>query len=349
MMDWMKTPAHRLPALRAVLAALDDARDVVLTTHVNADGDGTGSEIALAEWLLARGKSVHIVNPTAFPDAYRFLVPRDDLVVDLADARAAAVLKACDTVCVLDTGEVGRIGKVANATRDRRVVVIDHHLPGDDPVQGVDVRDAVACATGELVYDLMVLADGEAGWTQTAVDAMYTAILTDTGSFRFANSTPRAHAIAADLIARGVDPEDIYRRVYATVPLRRIALLRHALGNLEVDPELPLAWITVERAVMDELGCTVDDLEGVVEHARSIEGTEVAVLFRDTSDGATKVSLRSSGDVDVNAIARRFNGGGHAKASGAVVAQPLEQGRAQVLDAVRTALRDLGFPKTGAP
>jgi phosphoesterase RecJ-like protein len=141
-----------------------------------------------------------------------------------------------------------------------------------------------------------------------------------------------------------VDPESIYRRVYATVPLRRIALLRHALENLEVDPELPLAWITIDRAVMEELGCTVDDLEGVVEHARSIEGTEVAVLFRGTRDGATKVSLRSSGDVDVNAIARRFNGGGHAKASGAVVGLPVPEGRAAVLGAIRDALRQLGFP-----
>ena len=344
MTDWLIVPAQRHAGLYSVMKALNEAQDVVLTTHVNADGDGTGSEVALTEWLRARGKRVHIINPTRFPDAYRFLLPDDELVVDLDDARAADILAGCDTVCVLDTGEVGRIGKVAGATKGRRIVVIDHHLPGDDPLRGADVRDPVACATGELVYDLMVRG-GDEGWTQTAIDALYTAILTDTGSFRYANSTPRAHAIAADLIARGVDPEELYRRVYATVPLRRIALLRHALGNLEVDSELPLAWITVERAVMDELGCTVDDLEGVIEHARSIEGTEVAVLFRDTSDGATKVSLRSSGDVDVNAIARRFNGGGHAKASGAVVAQPLPEGRVVVLDAVRAAQRDLGFPR----
>jgi phosphoesterase RecJ-like protein len=344
MRDWLKAPPERIAALRAVLATFDDAHDVVLTTHVNADGDGTGSEIALAEWLRTRGTRVHIVNPTPFPDAYRFLLPAPDLVIELSDARAAQVLAGCDTVCVLDTGEVGRIGKVASATKGRRVVVIDHHLPGGDAIEGVAVRDASACATGELVYDLIALAGDDAAWTPAAVDAAYTAILSDTGSFRFANSTPRAHALAADLIARGVDPESIYRRVYATVPLRRIALLRHALENLEVDPELPLAWITIDRAVMEELGCTVDDLEGVVEHARSIEGTEVAVLFRGTRDGATKVSLRSSGDVDVNAIARRFNGGGHAKASGAVVGLPVPEGRAAVLGAIRDALRQLGFP-----
>lgn len=347
MKQWLAPPSDRVAALRAVLGAFDEAQHIVLTTHVNADGDGTGSQLAVADWLRARGKQVHVVNPTPFPDAYRFLIRAPDVVIDLSDARAAEVLAGCDTVCVLDTGEVGRIGKVAAATRGRRVIVIDHHLPGDDPVQGVDVRDPQACATGELVYDLIALAGDASAWTSAVVDAIYTAILTDTGSFRFANSTPRAHAIAADLIARSVDPEDIYRRVYATVPLRRIALLRHALANLEVDPELPLAWITVERGVMEELGCTVDDLEGVVEHARSIEGTEVALLFRATSDGATKVSLRSSGDVDVNAIARRFNGGGHAKASGAVVGKPLAEGRALVLDAVRDALRELGFPRSG--
>ncbi|MGH7444121.1 MAG: DHH family phosphoesterase, partial [Longimicrobiales bacterium] len=140
-------------------------------------------------------------------------------------------------------------------------------------------------------------------------------------------------------------PEDMYRRVYATVPLRRIALLRHALERLEVDEALPITWISIERGVMEALGCGPDDLEGVVEHARSIEGTEVALLFRATSDGGTKVSLRSSGAVDVNAIARRFGGGGHAKASGAVLGKPLPEGRDAVLDAVRAAVRERGSRK----
>lgn len=341
-MSWLEVPHHRRAALVHVIAELDAAQHVVLTTHVNADGDGTGSEVALASWLHARGKRVHIVNPTAFPDAFRHLVEDDERIVDLSDERAEGVLASCDTLCVLDTGEWQRIGRVGRALADRRIVVLDHHLPGDDPIAGADVRDATASATGELVYDLVAVA-GDDTWPGPLLDGIYTAILTDTGSFRFSNATPRAHAIAADLIARGVDPEDMYRRVYATVPLRRIALLRHALERLEVDEALPITWISIERGVMEALGCGPDDLEGVVEHARSIEGTEVALLFRATSDGGTKVSLRSSGTVDVNAIARRFGGGGHAKASGAVLGKPLPEGRDAVLDAVRAAVRAEGL------
>ena len=336
-MNWLEVPVAREKPISAILDALEDAQDVVLTTHVNADGDGTGSQAAFAALLQARDKHVHIVNPTAYPEAFRYLIDDQETIVDLNDPRAEGVLATCDTLCVLDTGEWSRIGRVGRALADRRIIVIDHHLPGEDPIEGTDLRDPAACATGELVYDMFVASGTE--WSRQALVGLYAAILTDTGSFRFSNSTPRAHAIAADLIARGVDPEDMYRRIYATVPLRRIALLRHALERLDVDPVLPITWISIESGIMESLGCTSDDLDGVIEHARSIEGTEVALLFRATADGSTKVSLRSSGSVDVNAIARRFGGGGHAKASGALMGQPLEEARHLVLEAVRDAVR----------
>jgi len=337
-MKWLRTPSHREEPIRRILDELEEAQNVVLTTHVNADGDGTGSQAAFAAILQAWGKRVHIVNPTAYPEAFRYLVDDNEMIVDLDDSRAEGVLAACDTLCVLDTGEWSRIGRVGRALGDRRVIVIDHHLPGDDPVEGTDLRDPTACATGELVYDLFTAAGTE--WSRQALIGIYAAILTDTGSFRFSNATPRSHAIAADLIDRGVDPEEMYRRIFATVPLRRIALLRHALERLDVDPVLPITWITIESGIMESLGCTSDDLDGIIEHARSIEGTEVALLFRATADGATKVSLRSSGSVDVNAVARRFGGGGHAKASGALMGRPLQEARHLVLEAVREAVRN---------
>jgi phosphoesterase RecJ-like protein len=131
----------------------------------------------------------------------------------------------------------------------------------------------------------------------------------------------------------------MYRRLYGTVPLRRIQLLRAALDNLEVDPELPLSWLSVTRAAMQDSNATSEDLEGLVEYARSIEGTELAILFRETNDGATKISFRSNGDVDVNALARQFGGGGHVKAAGALVGEPLETARARALEAARHAIR----------
>jgi len=332
-------PEARREGLASVLAALRGAARIVLTTHVNADGDGAGSEAAVDAWLRGLGKEVAIANGTPFPELFRHLLLEGAEVPEPGGARFAEVCKEADLLLVLDTGEPSRIGRVAGAAAGVPVAVIDHHLPSAAGFEGTVFQDATACATGELIHDLLVVAEVPTPWAAPIPAALYTAILTDTGSFRFSNTSPRAHAVAGDLLEQGVDPEAVYRRVYATVPLRRVHLLRHALGNLEVDATLPITWISIERGVMEGLGAGSDDLEGIVEHARSVEGTEVALLFRPTQGDGTKVSLRSSGAVDVNAVAREFGGGGHRKASGALMGAPLEEARARVLDAVRRAVR----------
>jgi bifunctional oligoribonuclease and PAP phosphatase NrnA len=340
--DLAAIPVERREALAKVRDALLDARNIVLTTHVNADGDGAGSEAAMAAWLLRQGKHVRIANPTPYPELYGFLLENPKLLLNPGDPDWSAALNAADLFVVLDVSEPRRLGRVAGALRDKKIVLIDHHPPNEGAVQAIAaVQEPGACATGELIYDLFVVAGTLPPWPAAIVDALYAAIVTDTGSFRFANTTPRTHIIAADLLRRGVDPEEMYRRIFATVPLRRIHLLRAALEQLDIDPAAHLAWITVPRAVMDAANATSEDLEGLVEHARSIEGTEVAMLFRETADGSTKISLRSNGRVDVNAIARQFGGGGHIKASGALTSGPLEETRAKVLDAARAAVHAL--------
>ncbi len=333
-------PEHRRSALAGVLAAIRGATSIALTTHVNADGDGAGCQAALAAWLAREGKRVSIVNPTPFPPLYRHLVEDPAQIIDPGTVRTGQALGEADLLCVVDTSEVGRIGRIASALGDRPVVVIDHHLPSTDPIKGTVVQDDRACATGELVYDLLVTAGLPVPWPSPVARGIYTAILTDTGSFRFSNTSARAHAVAGDLIRHGVEPEAVYRAVYASVPLRRIRLMQQALARLEVDPEHPITWIALERQVMEEAGTTTDDLDGIVEQARSVEGTEVAILFRETADGSTKVSLRSSGATNVNRIARAFGGGGHAKASGALVPDPPAETIPRVLEATRAALRD---------
>jgi len=341
--EFEAVPESRRSALREIIAAVHDARGIMLTTHVNADGDGAGSEIAVAGWLRTIGKPVWIVNPTAYPDAFRFLVHDDALIADAGTVAAEVALAGADTLMVLDTAEASRIGRVAKAAAGRDVVIIDHHLETDSALRGTMLRDVAACATGELVYDLLVEAGLPRPWPQDVLEGIYSAIVTDTGSFRFSNTTRRAHAVAGDLIEMGVDPELMYRRIYATVPLRRIELLRHALQHLEVDDTHPITSITIDRGVMEKLGTGADDLDGVIDHARSIEGTEVAILFRETSDGSTKISLRSAGAANVNAIARQFGGGGHVKASGALIGERLPAARERVLAATRAALDEAGL------
>ena len=338
MKDLLAVPPHRVTQLESIRDALLAHERIILTTHVNADGDGAGSEAAVLAWLKTRGKTVHIANPTAFPDSYKFLIEDTRVILDPGDPRTFEELQRADAVLVLDTGEPKRIGRIASSLSGKSVMVIDHHQPSDVGFTGTLVVDTSACATGELVYDLMTLTDLRQPWPALVNEGIYTAIVTDTGSFRFSNTSPRAHVIAGQMIAAGVDPELAYKRLFGTVPLRRIQLLRHALDSLEVDEEAGLAWISIPRELMEESGAGSEDLEGVVEHARSIQGTEVAILFRETADGATKVSLRSTGEIDVNAIARAFGGGGHIKASGAVLPDRLPRARERVLEAARAAI-----------
>ena len=156
--------------------------------------------------------------------------------------------------------------------------------------------------------------------TEAAARGLYVAILTDTGGFRFSNTRPRTLRVAAELLETGVDPEQIYLEVYARAPEGRPRLFAEALQTLVVEPEYGLAWVTVPPGAIERLGVSSDDLDGVVEFPRSIEGVRMALLFREVSQGRVKVSLRSVGNVDVAAFAKPFGGGGHTKAAGLALA-----------------------------
>ena len=330
-------PAARAAGLRAVLERLSGARRVVLTTHVNADADGAGSEAAVAAWLEARGVAVAIVNPTPFPANLRFLLHRPELAQDLGRGGEAR-LDAADLVLVLDTSEPNRVAPLVERLRPEQTLVVDHHPAGPTVVGTQHVQDPTAAATGEMVFDLITLAGGP--WPPESVLGIYVALVSDTGSFRFANTSPRAHLIAADLLGRGVDPESVFQKLYATVPPRRLQLLREALGRLEHDPDVGLSWMVVPASVAERLDAAHEDFEGLVDHARALEGTRVALLFRGLPGGVTKISLRSNGDTDVNRIARHFGGGGHRKAAGATVHAPPDEVVPRVLAAARQALGD---------
>lgn len=326
-------PSHRRRAVKQAADAMRAARRVVLTTHLNADGDGAGSEVAVAAWLRANGTRAHIVNPTVYPEVFRFLLPDEGWVLDAGTAEARDACDQADLAVVLDTGEVSRIGRVKPMIGHLNTVVVDHHPPGDQGIGGISLRDPEASATGELIYDVMQAAGGP--WPDAALEGIYVAILTDTGSFRFSNSSPRVHHIAADLLTRGVRPEVMYQKVYGESPLRRFRLLEACLPTLQVEDGV--GWMIVPRPAFDELGASNEDLEGLIDYPRAVEGVEVALLFRHTAKG-TKVSFRATGAVDVNALAREFGGGGHVKASGALVEGELDDVMPRVVAAARAAV-----------
>ncbi len=332
MVDLLTVSKERREAIERLAREFRAGRSVAISTHINADGDGCGSETALARILTAMGMTVKIVNPTPWPDTYQFLLGDD---VKDATLEGSAALKKSDLLVVLDISDVKRLGSLSDTVRALKIpkVVIDHHIPSDEPPGDDVLADTAACATGELIYDLAVVLGAEI--TPEIAVALYVAILTDTGGFRFANTSARCLAVASQLLAAGVEPEEMYRRLYASHPIGRLHLLRDALATLEVDPAYGISWISVAAGAAEEYGLKSEDLEGLAEHPRSVGGTRMAVFFRDLGHGKIKVSFRSTGDVNVNEFARQFGGGGHARASGALIPGTLDEVRRTVIDAAR--------------
>ena len=339
--EYLAVPVARRAAIEALAVEFLPGRTVALSTHMNADGDGCGSEAGLARMLAQRGLDVRIVNPTPWPTLFDFLL--GDGVKDMT-SKGSAALKGIDLLIVLDISDVKRLGALTDSVRQLTVprLVIDHHIASDDPAGSVVFTDVSACATGELVYDLARVLDFEI--TPAIARSLYAAILTDTGSFRFSNATPRCHAVAADLLSTGVDPEEMYVRIYASAPAGRVRLLAEVLSTLGVDQARGLAWLSMDPGALEKYDVRQEDLDGIVEYARSIAGTRMALFFRDLGYGKVKVSFRSTGEVDVNAFARQFGGGGHAKASGALIAGTLHEVRERVIAAAQQFLTPMSPP-----
>jgi len=303
-----------------VLDELRDAHKLVLVTHENADGDALGSLVATQEILTALDKdSVMFMAADEFPLPYEYrFVPLDGLVSVVPEDIAER------TIVFLDCGNIDRNPAVLRA-EGAHILNIDHHH--DNTRFGtIDHVVPEASCTAEIVWDLM--RDLGVRPTVAIAEALYVGLVTDTGKFMYENTGTRAHVMAAELIAAGVDVHGIYRRLYEGVPYGKIALLARGLSRVERydDGRLTLARLSAEDFA--ETGAEENYSEGVIDHLRSVQGTAVAAVVRDRLGeraGKRKVSLRSSDDrVDVSRIARAQGGGGHRQAAGFSTELPWE-------------------------
>ena len=307
----------------------------VLATHVNADGDGLGAQFALAHFLGRQGKRVRIINVDPIPRQYEFLA--SSIAPEIYDAPThEEVIEGADAIVILDNSAANRLGSMLDPIRRSRVpkVCIDHH-PHPDTQWDVMVIDEKACATGEMIYRFIREMDGEVA-PEEAVP-IYVSIVTDTGNFRFSNTTPHVLRVAADLVARGADVPSIYQRIFERNSPTFVRLLGAALASIRQDETGRLGWIVLSREMMKSCGANDEDTSDIINGILTIDGTRLALLFKELPDGRTKVSLRSKGSIDVNRLATEFGGGGHRNASGAVVPMTLDQtvttivGRARAL------------------
>jgi phosphoesterase RecJ-like protein len=298
-----------------VIAELRAADKLLLTTHENPDGDALGSLLA-TQWILEQlGKdSLMYMSPDEFPLPWEYRAWTFDK--RLVGAPPDDVAER--TIVFLDCGNIDRMPVDFLQVEGLHILNIDHHH--DNTRFGtVNLVSPAASSTAEIVWRIAKELDVEI--TERIADALYTGLVTDTGRFMYENTTPTAHRMAAELIEAGVEPHQVYRRLYEDLPFRRLQLLERALSRVERYDD---GAITIAHLVKDDYAATgafETDSEGVVVHLRSVEGTAVAVLVRDLlsedRNGMRKVSLRATdGSVDVSRIAREFGGGGHPQAAG---------------------------------
>ena len=306
-----------------ILAEIEQGTSFLITSHESPDPDAVGSSLALANYLCARGKDVTVYLCDPVPENCAFLPMADQVYSELPD-------RDFDVCFVLDVGEFRRAGEaVTSSRRISRLVNIDHHL-GCETFGVHNLIDPKASATAALIYRIIKAAGDEADYP-TAL-CIYTAILSDTGSFHYSNSDPEAFAIAGEMISKGVSPWDVNENLYESEPLQRIALLALALSDLTVSPSGEYASVTVTLDMYRQTGSTAEDTDRFINYPRSIKGVQVALFFREVSEGLFKVGFRSKGKVDVSAVSAHFGGGGHHNAAGCSVKGSLAEVKSLVFD-----------------
>ena len=304
-----------MPKMEKIIHHLRRSNQILLISHVNPDGDAIGSLIAMALSLEKWGKRTTMYNESPIPAVYRFL-PAVDRIVRRVDRPASY-----DTVVILDCSDIERIGKLATEYDQLSVTInIDHHLSNSRFGDLVHI-DTAACSTAEIVYRVVkalgITVDREIS------TAIYTGILTDTGSFRFANTNRTAFSICLEMMENGVDPYTVAQHVYGTYSIGRIKLLNLALDSIEITENGKLSFMMLTRDMLEETGTQPEDVDGMINYAKSIKDVKVAVLIQERFKGNKTrdkdnfyVSLRSDGSVDVAALASSFGGGGHHRAAG---------------------------------
>lgn len=303
-----------------------NSQSILVMAHVNPDGDSIGCMLAVGSAMEQLDKQVILLSPDGVTDTYKFLPGNENIVKSVSDD------SIFDLCIVVDCENLERVGSASQyLSRCRKIMEIDHH-PGTNRSEGVNVLDPEAASSGDIVYKL--LRELDVRITLEIAECLMTAIVTDTGSFKFSNVKPDTLRIAADLLEAGASTGIISQKVYDTRSLASVKLLGIAISNIKMVANGRVAWSYVSRDNLAETGALDSDTEGIVNYTRSIKGVFVGILFNEAPNNITRVSFRARDGYDISQIARKFGGGGHKAASGATIEKPLNEAIQMVLDAV---------------
>ncbi|UMB54894.1 bifunctional oligoribonuclease/PAP phosphatase NrnA [Lutibacter sp. A64] len=306
---------------KEVKELLSSKKDIVLVPHRNPDGDAIGACLAMYHYLQKKGHHVTVVAPNDYPDFLKWMPQsKDVLKFDMQNRQSKAVIDEASIIFLLDFNALHRVGSdMENTLKEFKgtFIMVDHHQQ-PDTIATYLFSDTSICSTCQMVYHFLENIDEVDAIDKVIATSLYTGIMTDTGSFRFASTTSTTHRIIADLIDKGANNALIHNNVYDTNSYSRLQLLGRALSNLKVETELKTAYITLTQQELDEFNYQKGDTEGVVNYALSLDGVIFAVIFiEDVEQKIIKISFRSKGSFSVNKFARNhFNGGGHDNAAG---------------------------------
>lgn len=316
---------------KKILRTIRRHKTFLVTTHVNPDPDALCSEIGMAMCLRALGKKVHIVNEEKIPARFAFL-PGAGRIQCRADWKSLTY----DAAVVVDCGELERVGKVRELISDDKILInIDHHITNDF-FGDLNLVLPKASSTAEILYTFLKHAGCRL--TKDLAVNLYVGIMTDTGCFRFENTTALTHRIIADLMRFRLPVSDLYRRIYESVPAGDLKKLMEIVGRCELLDHGRLVCLSLSKRTVSKFSEDFDVRDTIFKFLRSMNGVEVAAIFTEVARRQTRVNLRSVHRVDVARIASRFQGGGHQRASGCTIHKALGQARADVIGQIQGAL-----------
>lgn len=309
-----------LEHLNALKKLLSSPKKIAIIPHKNPDGDAIGSTLALWHYLINNGHTASIVAPNDFPKFLKWMPGADRILnFEKENSQSKACINNADIIFTLDFNHLGRVGQMSEVLEAAQAtfVMVDHHQEPAD-YASIMYSDVSMSSTCEMVYVLINQLGDENSITPEMANCIYTGIMTDTGSFKFAATTSNTHRVVADLMDKGAEGTEIHHRIYDTNSPSRLHLLGCALKNMVILEEYSTAYITLSQEELDTFNYQKGDTEGFVNYGLTLDGIKFAVIFiENKEEGIFKISFRSVDDFSVNDFARKhFNGGGHTNAAG---------------------------------
>ncbi len=315
-----------------IKSLISESENILILSHKNPDGDNIGSIIALGLSLRSQNYNVTLANLDPVPSDYLFLEGASEF-----NLLSKLELNDFDLIIALDCSDLERVGDNRILEFSGEIINIDHHKTNSS-FGDINIVDTDACATGEIVYG--VLRDLGFPIDRKIANALYTAISTDSGSFKYSSVTAKTHRIIADLIENGINVGEINIKLYQNRSLERAKLFIEAYNTIKFYEENRIGMMIVTKEMMSETNTENEDTEGLINFIRDIDTVEIAILLREVSPTIYKASFRSKGTVDVSELAALFGGGGHKQASGATINMVLNDAQKSLIDEGRKALDD---------